>query len=47
MLVQIGRRMYHAMDFEAKLKLLVPFEHTFLRNVLTKNNKYVIYFSVT
>jgi hypothetical protein len=46
MLVQIGY-MYHDMDFEAKSKLLVPFEHTFLRNVLTKNNKYVTYFSDT
>jgi hypothetical protein len=28
--------MYHDMDFEAKPKLLVPFEHTFLSNVLIK-----------
>jgi hypothetical protein len=28
--------MYHDMDFEAKPKLVVPFEHTFLRNVLSK-----------
>jgi hypothetical protein len=47
MLAQIGGHMYHDMDFEAKPKVLVPFEHTFLKNILTKNNKYVTYFSVT
>jgi hypothetical protein len=35
------------MDFEGKPMLLVPFEHTFLMNVLTKNEKYVTYFCVT
>jgi hypothetical protein len=35
------------MDYEAKPKLVVPFEHTFLRNVLSKNIKYVNYFSIT
>jgi hypothetical protein len=35
------------MDFEAKPNLLVSFEHTFLSNVLTKNNNYLTYFSVT
>jgi hypothetical protein len=39
--------MYHDIDFEAKHKLLVSFEDIFLRNVLTKNNKYIIYFNVT
>jgi hypothetical protein len=34
MLDQIGQHKYHDMDFEAKPKLVVPFEHTFLRNVL-------------
>jgi hypothetical protein len=33
MLVQIGQHMYHDMDFEAKRKLVVPFEHTILSNV--------------
>jgi hypothetical protein len=47
MLVQIGWHMFHDMNFEAKQKILVPFEHTFLMNVLTKNKKYVTYFSVT
>jgi hypothetical protein len=47
MLIQIGWHMYHDMDFEAKPELLVIFEHTFIRNVLTKNNKYVTIFSVT
>jgi hypothetical protein len=39
--------MYHDMDFKAKPNHLVTFEHTFLRNVLTKSNNYVTYFSVT
>jgi hypothetical protein len=34
MLVQIGQHIYHDMDFEAKPKIVVPFEHIFLRNVL-------------
>jgi hypothetical protein len=47
MLVQIGQHMYQDMDFEVKPKLVVPFEHTVLRNVLSKNIKYVNYLSVT
>jgi hypothetical protein len=34
MLVQIGENMYHDLDFDAKPKLVVSFEHTFLKNVL-------------
>ncbi len=34
MLVQIGQHMYHDMNFEVKPKLVVSFEHTFLRNAL-------------
>jgi hypothetical protein len=30
MLVQIGQHKHHDMNFEAKPKLVVPFEHTFL-----------------
>jgi hypothetical protein len=36
MVVQIGQHMYHDMDFEAKSKLVVSFEHIFLRDVLLK-----------
>jgi hypothetical protein len=47
MQVQIGQHKYHDMDFKDKPKLVISFEHTFLRNVLSKNIKYVNYFSIT
>jgi hypothetical protein len=34
MFVQIGQYMYHDMDFEAKPKLVVPYENTLVGNAL-------------